>query len=78
MTGAKNVALKRRLARARIAAGYKTVSEGARAAGIPVPTATAHESLMDCSTRMPKLPALLRYAKTYGVSLEWLVQGGGA
>ena len=60
------------LREARLSSGFQTVSEAARAMGVPVPSAISHEGTGK-SFHKPKLEYLQLYAKTYGVSLESLV-----
>lgn len=56
----------KRLKAARLAAGYKTASDAARALGMPIPTVIAHEG-RGTSYRKPKAADLLAYAKAYKV-----------
>lgn len=58
-----------RLRRARIARGYATASDAARAFGWPVPTYTHHEN----GTRRLSPAAAERYGKAYGVSAAYLL-----
>lgn len=62
-----------RLRRARIAAGYETAAEAARAFGWNVNTYTSAEN----SNREPSRAACERYSDAFRVSLDWLVHGRG-
>ena len=64
-------AVARNLRKARLEAGYKTVSDAARRMGIPVPSAVAHEGA-GTSFRNPKLNALVVYALAYNTTIEKL------
>lgn len=68
-------AIQKRVIEARVNAGFDTITAGAKAAGVKLPSAIAHENWQTGSGRMPKLGALLKYAAAYGVSLDWLVTG---
>lgn len=60
------------LREARLAAGFLTASEAARAMGVPVPSVIAHEGAGK-SFRTPKAEYLQLYAKTYGTPIESLL-----
>lgn len=62
-----------RLRRARIAAGFKSASESARAFGWGDAGYRHHEN----GTRPISAGAASRYAKSFGVSEEWLLFGRG-
>lgn len=62
-----------RLKSARIEAGYESAAAAARAMGTPAPTYSGHEN---GTTDMPR-KAAIRYARFYGVSLDWLLTGSG-
>lgn len=64
-----------RLREARIAAGYKTKVDAARAMGVKEPTYIAHESGREGSGRNAKHLEL--YAKFFRVELNWLKTGAG-
>lgn len=59
-----------RLMQARKSAGYETAAEAARAMGIPEPTYVGHENGFRGLTRQAS-----RYARFFGVPLEWLLEG---
>lgn len=61
-----------RLKRARLAAGYETAADAARAMGVPKPAYTHHEN----GTR-GFVTNGERYARFFRVSLEWLLTGRG-
>ncbi len=61
-----------RLKRARIAAGYETAAEAARAMGLAKPGYTHHEN----GTR-GFVASAERYARFFRVSLDWLLTGRG-
>ena len=60
------------LREARLAAGFQTASEAARAMGVPVPSVIAHEGAGK-SFRTPKAEYLQLYAKTYCTPIESLL-----
>lgn len=62
-----------RLRAARIAAGYETASDVARAFGWGVSTYSGHEN----GTRGVKKPVAERYASALGVTTQWLLLGIG-
>jgi phage repressor protein C with HTH and peptisase S24 domain len=62
-----------RLRRAREQAGFPRASEAARAMGIEEPTYLGHENGSRGLSR-----AAARYARFFGVSLDWLIDGRGA
>lgn len=62
-----------RLRRARIAAGYKTAADAARAFDWNTNTYTSAEN----SNREPSRAACERYANAFRVSLDWLINGRG-
>lgn len=62
-----------RLKKSRIDAGYETATDAARAMGVKPPTYLGHEN---GSTGLRR-GAAIRYAKFYGVSLDWLLTGTG-
>ncbi len=57
---------------ARIAAGFESAQDAAKAAGIPYQSLIAHE-LDTESGRTPKVEALASYAEAYGTSIEVLI-----
>lgn len=61
-----------RLKLARKEAGFADASDAARALDIPVPTYSAHENGRKGLSRAGE-----RYARFFGVSLEWLMTGKG-
>jgi hypothetical protein len=63
-----------RLRTARNEAGHRTASAAARSLGVPVPTVVAHEAA-GSNHRVPNGEHLAMYAKAYGVSVEWLLNG---
>lgn len=77
MTRIHMTAIQRRITIARTAAGFETITAGAKAAGVPVSTASQHENVKTPSGRKPKLEAHVRYADAYEVSLDWLINGRG-
>ena len=62
-----------RLKKARIDAGYATATDAARAMGMKPPTYLGHEN----GTTGLRRTAAIRYAKFYGLSLDWLLTGAG-
>jgi len=62
-----------RLKKARIAAGYATATEAAHAMGMKPPTYLGHEN----GTTGLRRTAAIRYAKFFGLSLDWLLTGTG-
>src|SRR5689334_24958978 len=60
-----------RLRRAREHAGFMRASDAARAMGIEEPTYLGHENGSRGLSR-----AAPRYARFFGVSLDWLIDGG--
>jgi len=62
-----------RLRAARIAAGFTTAAEAARAVGVPEPSYTAHEN----GSRGFKTERAMIYARRFAVPLEWLLTGRG-
>jgi hypothetical protein len=62
-----------RLKKARIDAGYATATDAARAMGMKPPTYLGHEN----GTTGLRRGAAIRYAKFYGLSLDWLLTGAG-
>jgi len=62
-----------RLKKARKAAGYETPTEAARAMDMPPPTYLGHEN----GTTGLRRGAAIRYAKKFGVSIDWLLTGSG-
>jgi transcriptional regulator with XRE-family HTH domain len=62
-----------RLRRAREQAGFARASDAARAMGIEEPTYLGHENGSRGLSR-----AAPRYARFFGVSLDWLIDGLGA
>jgi phage repressor protein C with HTH and peptisase S24 domain len=62
-----------RLRRAREQAGFARASDAARAMGIEEPTYLGHENGSRGLSR-----AAARYARFFGVSLDWLIDGRGA
>lgn len=62
-----------RLAWAREKAGYETATDGAHAVGEKVPTYIGHEN----GTRGFGREKAAKYARRYGVSLEWLLTNRG-
>lgn len=62
-----------RLRQARIAAGYASAADAARAVGVPEPSYTAHEN----GSRGFKYDRAKLYSRRFGVSLEWLLSGRG-
>ena len=73
MTRRPPEALSARLRAARLAAGFKTAGDAARALGITPPTYYAHEN----GTRGVNGPVLVAYARAFSVSLAWLLAGEG-
>lgn len=65
--------LSERLRQARIAAGYASAADAARAVGVPEPSYTAHEN----GSRGFKYDRAKLYSRRFGVSLEWLLSGRG-
>ena len=63
-----------RLRQARIAAGYASAADAARAVGVPEPSYTAHEN----GSRGFKYDRAKLYSRRFGVSLEWLLSGRSA
>src|SRR5262244_3785935 len=61
-----------RLRRAREQAGFARASDAARAMGIEEPTYLGHENGSRGLSR-----AAPRYARFFGVSLDWLIDGRG-
>src|SRR5262245_22181911 len=61
-----------RLRRAREQAGFARASDAARAMGIEEPTYLGHENGSRGLSR-----AAARYARFFGVSLDWLIDGRG-
>jgi DNA-binding XRE family transcriptional regulator len=64
----------RRLVSARRSAGYETASEAARALDVNEQTYLAHEN----GNRGFKKKSAIRYAKKFGVSVDWLYLNQGA
>lgn len=64
--------LSERLVRARKHAGFASAADAARALSVPEPTYLGHEN----GSRGFKAKAE-RYARRFGVSLEWLLTGRG-
>jgi len=62
-----------RLKKARAAAGYATPTDAARAMDMPPPTYLGHEN----GTTGLRRAAAIRYAKKFGISLDWLLTGSG-
>lgn len=62
-----------RLRIARVEAGYSEASLAAQALGVPSPTYTSHEN----GTRGFKDDSAEKYARRFGVSVEWLIYGRG-
>jgi len=62
-----------RLKKVRQEAGYPTATDAARAMGMKPPTYLGHEN----GTTGLRRGAAIRYAKFYGVSLDWLLTGSG-
>ena len=62
-----------RLRSVRIATGYKTAQDAARAMGMKIPTYHGHEN----GTTGLRRTAAIRYAKFYNISLDWLLMGVG-
>jgi SOS-response transcriptional repressor LexA len=62
-----------RLREAREAAGFETATDAARTLGVEPPTYLAHEN---CSRGFRRASAD-KYARKFGVSLEWLLTGRG-
>jgi phage repressor protein C with HTH and peptisase S24 domain len=62
-----------RLKKARKDAGYATATDAARAMGVKPPTYLGHEN----GTTGLRRTAAIRYAKFYGMSLDWLLTGVG-
>lgn len=62
-----------RLRAARIDAGYATGTAAARAMGVKPPTYLGHEN----GTTGLRRGAAIRYAKFFGVSIDWLLTGAG-
>ncbi len=62
-----------RLRRAREQAGYARASDAARAMGVEEPTYLGHENGSRGLSRVAP-----RYARFFGVSLDWLIDGRGA
>lgn len=60
-----------RLREAREAAGFETATDAARKFGWTYPTYTGHEN----GHRGIKPPDMEKYAKAFGVSVEWLMTG---
>jgi len=65
--------LHERLKRARQHAGYESVRDAAEALGIPYPTYIAHEN----GTSGFRRQSASHYARRFGVSLDWLLDGKG-
>ena len=63
-----------RLKRARLAAGYDTATDAAKAFGWNANTYKSAENGQRSLTR----PAAIRYAKAFHVSIDWLLTGRGA
>ena len=61
-----------RLVRARIAAGYETATDAAKAMGVGISTYLSHENGFRGLGR-----SAARYARFYRVSLDWLLEGRG-
>jgi hypothetical protein len=74
MTDAERLALRqgqaRRLREAREQAGYREISEAARAAGVPIPSYHAHESGERSLVKNAEV-----YARTFGVDYRFLLTG---
>ena len=62
-----------RLKKARQEAGYATATDAAHAMGMKPPTYLGHEN----GTTGLRRTAAIRYAKFYGLSLDWLLTGSG-
>lgn len=65
--------LHERLKLARQHAGYESVRDAAEALGVPYPTYIAHENGSYGFRRQ----SAVRYARRFGVSLDWLLEGKG-
>lgn len=62
-----------RLKKARKAAGFATPTDAARAMSMPPPTYLGHEN----GTTGLRRTAAIKYAKKFGVSIDWLLTGSG-
>ena len=68
------MSLSERLRRARIAAGYETSADAARAFGWNVNTVRSNEN----GNMLPGRDMVVRYANAYRVRADWLLDGRGA
>jgi phage repressor protein C with HTH and peptisase S24 domain len=68
-------ALARRIREARVRAGYRNALDAAKAMGVPKGTYYAHESDKPETGRIAKAMSLELYARTFGVTVEWLKTG---
>jgi transcriptional regulator with XRE-family HTH domain len=65
-----------RLRQAREQAGFATKADAARALGEPLPTYYGHENGHRGGKR-PSPETVMKYARRFGVSVEWLLNGTG-
>lgn len=63
----------KRLRKARVAAGFQTPTDAARAIGVPPPTYLGHENGTTPMTR-----AVVRYARFFKVTVDYLLTGKGS
>lgn len=63
----------KRLARARLEAGFATAKDAALAMGVPVSTYIQHEN----GGRGFRYPSAQKYAKKFKVNAEWIMSGAG-
>lgn len=70
-----NKGLATRIREARVKAGFRRAKDAALAMGISPATYYSHESFEPDAGRVAKLPSLQLYARTFGVTVEWLQSG---